>query len=999
MLNTRETDRPTSVSLSEAHRSQELDLIGASATPGLAREIARFGENQPPITREILESFLACKTKSYLKLHGQRGTKSEFEALSTEIRAELRNRAFEDLISRLNPEDVMRGVTITEAILKIGAAIILDATIDVGDLSLCCDALKRVKGDSRLGGFHYAPILVYEGMRIRQEHKRALEIFSLASGEVQGRCPDLGFIVCGEDLKIHRVRIRTGLGDAKRVLEELMLLRGNGKAPRLTLNDHCQVCEFNEHCRSEATAADDISLLRGMSEKAIKQYRKKGIDTLVQLSRTFRPRRPSKRDVKNRRPHSFGLQAQAVRDRKTYIHGTPTVISGAKAIFLDIEGDQARDFVYLIGLVIVEGENEKQFSFWADTKDQESEIFEQFVLKAEEYQEHIIYHYGSYEAVFLKRMRREATAKRRIDRLLGRSVNVLALIYGTVYFPTFSNGLKDVASTLGFSWTETNASGLQSLVWRHRWERGDGDDFKNKLVVYNLEDCSALRIVTERIREIADSCNAIPGKSPSGAESSTPQWAKVTNAFVHHRTWSTIKFACEDFDFINKCSYFDYQRQRVHIRTGTASRRSVGGTKRTLAKPRISQKVRLAARACPECGSRSIFKSGPFIRKKLVYDLRFTVSGAKRRLVECQAQTYRCADCGKSFLPRKFKRLDRFSHNLKSWAMYMHVVHDISFPKIETMFRDLFGVKIDPPRVYQFKLMMASYYSETAKGILKRLASGNVIYADETEVKLKKTKGYVVVLSNTEEVMFLYRSSREVDSLSDLLTGFSGVLVTDFYPAYDSLGFLQQKCLVHLIRDLNGALLGNPFDDEFKHLAFDFGKLLKSIVLTIDKHGLKRKHLSRYRLDVDRFYSEVIEPDKRSETANRFKERFLKYREKLFAFLDHDGVAWNNNYAEHAIKTFAHYRVRSDGNVNETGLEAYLTLLSVHQTCKNKGVGLLGFLLSGQRDIDKYRKLGKKVRKPFSLDVLPSRFYISWPSDFYTIDSEHSKKSTHQPPS
>ena len=34
------------------------------------------------------------------------------------------------------------------------------------------------------------------------------------------------------------------------------------------------------------------------------------------------------------------------------------------------------------------------------------------MLKAEEYQDHIIYHYGSYEAAFLKRMRREATAKR-----------------------------------------------------------------------------------------------------------------------------------------------------------------------------------------------------------------------------------------------------------------------------------------------------------------------------------------------------------------------------------------------------------------------------------------------------------------------------------------------------------------------------------------------------------------------------------------------------------
>jgi len=322
--------------------------------------------------------------------------------------------------------------------------------------------------------------------------------------------------------------------------------------------------------------------------------------------------------------------------------------------------------------------------------------------------------------------------------------------------------------------------------------------------------------------------------------------------------------------------------------------------------------------------------------------------------------------------------------------MYMHIAHEVSFRKLETMFGDLFGLKIDAPWIYRFKLMMASYYSPTVKRILRNLISGNVIYADETEVKLKKTKGYVVVLSNTEEVLYLYRSSREVDFLSELLEGFSGVLVTDFYPAYDSLRFLQQKCLIHLIRDLNGALLDNPFDEEFKHLAFEFGKLLKAIVLTIDKHGLKRKRLSGYRRDVDRFYKEIIEPEKRSEAANGFKERFLKYRDKLFEFLGHDGVAWNNNYAEHAIKKFAHYRVRSDGDVNESGLDAYLTLLSVCQTCKNKGIGLLGFFLSSERDIDKYRKLGRRKKKPFSLDVLPNRFYEPWRSDFDTTKPSRS---------
>jgi hypothetical protein len=284
--------------------------------------------------------------------------------------------------------------------------------------------------------------------------------------------------------------------------------------------------------------------------------------------------------------------------------------------------------------------------------------------------------------------------------------------------------------------------------------------------------------------------------------------------------------------------------------------------------------------------------------------------------------------------------------------------------------------------------MMASYYAPTVKRLLHSLVSGTVIYADETEVKLKKTKGYVWVLSNREEVVYLYRPSREVDFLKVLLEGFSGVLVTDFYPAYDSLPFRQQKCIIHLMRDLNGALLDSPFDEQFKSLAFAFGTLLRSIVTTIDNHGLSRKYLARHRRDVDRFYEEFVGTDGTSEITAEFKERFVKHRDKLFEFLNHNEVAWNNNFAEHAIKHFAKFRVKSDGNMTQKGLESYLTLLSVYQTCKNKGLGLLTFFLSGEKDIDTFRLSGRRVARPFALDVLPKRFYDPWPKDFFTRKTE-----------
>src|ERR1700722_2620354 len=68
--------------------------------------------------------------------------------------------------------------------------------------------------------------------------------------------------------------------------------------------------------------------------------------------------------------------------------------------------------------------------------------------------------------------------------------------------------------------------------------------------------------------------------------------------------------------------------------------------------------------------------------------------------------------------------------------------------------------------------------------------------------------------------------SREGAFLKKFLKGFTGVLISDFYAAYDSLNCPQQKCLVHLIRDFNDDIHANPWDEELKSLAGDFGNLL-----------------------------------------------------------------------------------------------------------------------------------------------------------------------------
>ena len=58
-----------------------------------------------------------------------------------------------------------------------------------------------------------------------------------------------------------------------------------------------------------------------------------------------------------------------------------------------------------------------------------------------------------------------------------------------------------------------------------------------------------------------------------------------------------------------------------------------------------------------------------------------------------------------------------------------------------------------------------------------------------------------------------------------MLKNFSGILVTDFYAAYDAIECPQQKCLIHLIRDLNDELLKHPYDDGLKRTRRGFRRV------------------------------------------------------------------------------------------------------------------------------------------------------------------------------
>jgi predicted RecB family nuclease len=404
----------------------------------------------PTISTDVLECYLNCQFKAHLKLRGENGVKSDYETMLLAARTELKRMAIEKLLASQPAARIPTEIPVALAALMEGHPLILSATLADNIFSLKYDGLKRVDGASKLGHFHYVPILFHEGHTVRTEQHRVLEVYGLLLSQIQGRQPERGILLHGPTCRSSSIRLDLDLRTTGRLLRGLKDLADPSESPPpLVLNDHCQICEFQQRCHAQAIQEDNLSLIRGMREKEVHNCAKKGIFTVTQLAHTFRPRRRGKRATPQTNHRYPALQALAIRDNRVYVFGTPQLPESPVRVYLDLEGKPDERFDYLLGCLIVADGTQRTLSSWADDRGQEPQMFDRLLEVLEPYESFTVFSYGSYEASFLKRMARRAEYVESAQHVLNSLVNVLSTVYSHVYFPTFSNGLKGRGGVLG----------------------------------------------------------------------------------------------------------------------------------------------------------------------------------------------------------------------------------------------------------------------------------------------------------------------------------------------------------------------------------------------------------------------------------------------------------------------------------------------------------------------------------------------------------------------
>jgi hypothetical protein len=307
-----------------------------------------------------------------------------------------------------------------------------------------------------------------------------------------------------------------------------------------------------------------------------------------------------------------------------------------------------------------------------------------------------------------------------------------------------------------------------------------------------------------------------------------------------------------------------------------------------------------------------------------------------------------------------------FGHAFQAWTVYQRVVLRLPYRIISQVTEHLFQAGMCASSGINFLRNLASYYAPTEAANLRAILKSVFVHVDETKLNIQGVDHYVWVFTDGRHVVFRMTETREADIVREVLAGYEGVLVSDFYPGYDGVPCRQQKCLVHLIRDINDDLWKSPFDKELEGFAVEVQALLVPILEAIDRHGGKARHLRKFEKEVARFYEKnVTGREYTSEPVRTYQKRFGRHRDSLFTFMTRDGIPWENNMAERAIRQLAVQR-KISGSFFKRSAGHYLLLLGISQTCRFQGKSFLKFMLSKETDLNSFRR-ARPVRYSYAV--------------------------------
>jgi transposase len=350
----------------------------------------------------------------------------------------------------------------------------------------------------------------------------------------------------------------------------------------------------------------------------------------------------------------------------------------------------------------------------------------------------------------------------------------------------------------------------------------------------------------------------------------------------------------------------------------------------------IDQTVEHKLTECPDCHNPLGAPCG--MHTRIVEDIppvRPTVTAH----VTCE---YYCSPCGKKVSAPVTEALPKATMGLRLTLLsaFLHYALGMTTRNICTWLRTFCQFPVTPGGLVLQWQRLAEILKPVYDGLATEARLSAVLNIDESGWRILGRTAWLWCFTSAKLAYYVLTPSRAAPVIKQVLgDGFKGILIADFFAAYDRIqAFAKQRCIVHLLREIKQVSLRNR-SSEWQRFARRLKRLIhEALNLVIDRERIGENAYERRVANLHIRLADIFGRSYRNADAERLSKRLAKYCDEIFTFLLHPNVSADNNHAERQIRFAVIMRKNYFGNRSMRGADTQAILMSIFRTCHLRNI-------------------------------------------------------------
>lgn len=321
------------------------------------------------------------------------------------------------------------------------------------------------------------------------------------------------------------------------------------------------------------------------------------------------------------------------------------------------------------------------------------------------------------------------------------------------------------------------------------------------------------------------------------------------------------------------------------------------------------------------------------------------------RTIEYQCHRVVCPECGESTratVPEE--AAGHFGPQLTALIAYLTVVCRMPRRVVEALLGQVLAINISLGSTQKCWEEASQAVDAPCQELEKQLKQEPVLNVDETGWRTNGDKRFLWAFVAARYVVYTVAATRSSQVLRDLLGKvFQGILCSDRFSAYLKYhSGKAQFCWAHLKRNLLGIVefTKSSAVERFCRDALAQHARLFRLWHKFRGGQMDRRQLLLRSIPIQERIFELAERhlDSPHREVRTLARALFEHNERLFTFLEHEGVEPTNNRVERALRTGVQWRKICFGNRSAQGELATSRLLTVAETCDLQGFNILAYL-------------------------------------------------------